>query len=38
MARKKKEESPEKELKVKCNSWTDKNNAIQAEKYGGKEK
>ena len=38
MARKKKEEVPEKDLKTKGNSWTDKNNALQAEKYGGKEK
>lgn len=38
MARKKKEEAPVQEIKVKGNSWTDKNNALQAEKYGGKEK
>lgn len=38
MARKKKEDAPVPELKTKGNSWTDKNNALQAEKYGGKEK
>lgn len=42
MARKKKEEAPVEAIKInierKSNSWTDKNNALQAEKYGGKEK
>ena len=38
MTRKKKEEVPAEEIKLKGNSWTDKNNAMQAEKYGGKEK
>lgn len=38
MPRKKKEEAPVEEIKKTGNSWTEKNNAMQAERYGGKEK
>ena len=42
MPRKKKEEAPVEVIKIeierKPRSWTEKNNAMQAERYGGKEK
>lgn len=41
MPRKKKEEAPVvEEIKIerKPGSWTEKNNAMQEERYGGKEK
>lgn len=40
MPRKKKEEAPVEEIKIerKLGSWTEKNNAMQEERYGGKEK
>lgn len=40
MPRKKKEEAPVEEIKIekKTNSWTEKNNDMQEERYGGKEK
>lgn len=43
MPRKKKEEAPVvEEIKIKIErkpgSWTEKNNAMQEERYGGKEK
>ena len=42
MPRKKKEEAPVEEIKIEIKripkTWTEKNNAMQEERYGGKEK